>query len=60
MAQLFDFLNAITNKKNPNIMEEDPYKIWTSKECLDFRRIIHERRLPDSCQGCPCGELGIT
>jgi len=43
-----------------NIMEEDPYKIWTNKECLDFRRIIHERRLPDSCQGCPCGELGIT
>ena len=34
MAQLFDFLNAITNKKNPNIMEEDPY---TEKEYEPYK-----------------------
>ena len=25
MAELFDYLNAITNKKNPTVMEDDPY-----------------------------------
>ncbi len=43
-----------------NIFEQDPYQIWTSKQSVDFRRIIHSRRSPKSCSGCPLGELGIT
>lgn len=43
-----------------NIFDEDPYKIWTGKKSVDFRRVLHEKRLPDACKGCPQGELGST
>ena len=31
-----------------------------SPESIRFRKILHDRKLPDTCKGCPQGELGVT
>ncbi len=38
-----------------NVLEEDPYKIWKSKASVDFRRQLHERKLPEECALCAMG-----
>jgi MoaA/NifB/PqqE/SkfB family radical SAM enzyme len=38
-----------------NVLEEDPYKIWTSKASVDFRRLLHEKKLPMECALCAIG-----
>ena len=38
-----------------NVFEEDPYKIWTSKVSVDFRRLLHEKKLPRECALCAMG-----
>ena len=43
------------NAATDNIME-----LWTKKNCVGFRKILHNRILPKGCKGCPQGELGVT
>jgi MoaA/NifB/PqqE/SkfB family radical SAM enzyme len=38
-----------------NVFEQDPYKIWTSKASVDFRRLLHEGKLPKECALCAAG-----
>ena len=35
-------------------------ELWTKKNCVNFRKILHDRKLPNGCKGCPQGELGVT
>jgi len=43
------------NAATDNVME-----LWTKKNCVNFRKILHDRKLPNGCKGCPQGELGVT
>ena len=43
-----------------NLVTDGPMEIWQSPESIRFRKILHERKLPDTCKGCPQGELGVT
>ncbi len=38
-----------------NVFEEEPYKIWTSKASIDFRRLLYEKKLPIECSLCAIG-----
>ena len=43
-----------------NAAEDDIMKLWTKQNCVEFRKILHNRILPKGCKGCPQGELGVT
>jgi MoaA/NifB/PqqE/SkfB family radical SAM enzyme len=43
-----------------NAATEDIMELWTKKNCVGFRKILHNRILPKGCKGCPQGELGVT
>ena len=43
-----------------NLVTDNPMEVWQSPESIRFRKILHDRKLPDTCKGCPQGELGVT
>jgi hypothetical protein len=42
-----------------NVLEQDPYKIWTSKASVDFRQLLYEKKLPSECALCAIGHTVI-
>ncbi len=61
--ELFSLFGKTTWTKQTiwgNLVTDDPMEIWQSPESIRFRKILHERKLPDTCKGCPQGELGVT
>jgi len=43
-----------------NLATDDPIDIWQNPKAVSFRKILHKRKLPKTCKGCPQGELGVT
>ena len=42
-----------------NILKDEPYKIWTSKASVDFRRLLYDKKLPRECALCAIGQSVI-
>jgi MoaA/NifB/PqqE/SkfB family radical SAM enzyme len=38
-----------------NVLEGDSYRIWTSRASVDFRRLLHDEKLPPQCELCAIG-----
>lgn len=38
-----------------NVLNEEPFKIWTSKASVNFRRLLQKKQLPKECSLCAIG-----